>query len=72
MELHSEDRWQSLLGIATVGMPAGELRAEVGRAVRQVCQSLRQRDDRRGVAADLDRLQRIGALLEGHGWLSGK
>lgn len=71
MEFESLDRWRELLGLDPAALPPDRLRAEVSRAVRELCRSLRQRPDRLGVAGDLDRLQRIGTLLEVHGWLSG-
>lgn len=72
MEFVLIDRWMDLLEVDPAALEAGALRELAGTRIRTLCNLLNKRTDRRGVTMDLERLAKLGRLLQQHAWLGAE
>jgi hypothetical protein len=70
MEYSKVDRWKELFGIEPSRVALPDLRRKVAARVRDLCNEVNQRLDRRGIVYGLRDLEQMAQLLESHHWLS--
>lgn len=69
MRFSNTDKWGELFNFDPSGIKSEECKRLIAGKIREMCNDLNQRADRRDIAQGLRRLEQVGQLLEEHHWL---
>lgn len=69
MRFLDSQRWLSVFGFDPSNLGTEELRHLTSGTIREMCNDLNQRADRRDIAQGIRRLEQAGKLLEDYHWL---
>lgn len=72
MRLSNPESWQEIFGFDPTNISPVEAKRRIASQIREMCNDLNQRADRRGISQGLRRLSQVGKLLEDHRWLQGE